>query len=120
MICLCFLLETCQQILIYVSMSFICQPTDLCVVYDVQSWQSQQHEGVCFTTQDGLTGSAWGDWANYTASPLRAFENELGVQAPVGLLAFQQYLLHIYILIISYIVNVAYLCFGIICCEMLK
>ena len=20
--------------------------------------------------QDGLTGSAWGDWANYTASPL--------------------------------------------------
>eukprot|EP00438_Fugacium_kawagutii_P025650 Skav209581 [mRNA] locus=scaffold281:275160:278939:+ [translate_table: standard] len=35
-------------------------------------------------TQDGLTGSAWGDWANYTASPLRAFENELGVQAPVG------------------------------------
>merc|ERR1719220_3269147 len=34
--------------------------------------------------QDGLTGSAWGDWAMYTASPLRAFENELGVQAPVG------------------------------------
>ena len=30
--------------------------------------------------QDGLTGSAWGDWANYTDSPLRAFENELGVQ----------------------------------------
>ncbi|CAE7223295.1 FCPA, partial [Symbiodinium sp. CCMP2456] len=30
--------------------------------------------------QDGLTGSAWGDWANYTASPLSAFENELGVQ----------------------------------------
>ena len=36
------------------------------------------------TLEDGLTGSAWGDWANYTASPLRAFENELGVQAPVG------------------------------------
>merc|ERR1711988_1259700 len=34
--------------------------------------------------QDGLTGSAWGDWANYVDSPLRAFENELGVQAPVG------------------------------------
>ena len=34
--------------------------------------------------QDGLTGSAWGDWANYTDSPLRAFEDELGVQAPVG------------------------------------
>merc|ERR1712014_279701 len=34
--------------------------------------------------QDGLTGSAWGDWANYTDSPLRAFENELGVQPPVG------------------------------------
>jgi len=78
-------------------MSFICQPTDLCVVYDVQSWQSQQHEGVCFTTQDGLTGSAWGDWANYTASPLRAFENELGVQAPVGLLAFQHYIISFWI-----------------------
>ena len=37
--------------------------------------------------QDGLTGSAWGDWANYTASPLRAFENELGVQDPVGFFA---------------------------------
>merc|ERR1712187_18700 len=34
--------------------------------------------------QDGLTGSAWGDWALYTGSPLRAFEGELGVQAPVG------------------------------------
>ncbi|CAK8991028.1 unnamed protein product [Durusdinium trenchii] len=34
--------------------------------------------------QDGLTGSAWGDWANYTESPLRAFESELGVQAPLG------------------------------------
>jgi len=34
--------------------------------------------------QDGLTGSAWGDWANYSDSPLRAFEGELGVQAPVG------------------------------------
>ena len=34
--------------------------------------------------QDGLTGSACGDWALYTASPLRGFENELGVQAPVG------------------------------------
>ena len=34
--------------------------------------------------KDGLTGSAWGDWANYTASPLRAFESELGVQDPVG------------------------------------
>ena len=35
----------------------------------------QDHHG-----QDGLTGSAWGDWASYTDSPLRAFENELGVQ----------------------------------------
>merc|ERR1719415_314287 len=26
--------------------------------------------------QDGLTGSAWGDWASYTDSPLRAFESE--------------------------------------------
>jgi len=34
--------------------------------------------------QDGLTGSAWGDWELYTDSPLRAFENELGVQEPVG------------------------------------
>merc|ERR1719327_1699359 len=34
--------------------------------------------------QDGLTGSAWGDWSLYTASPLRAFESEMGVQAPVG------------------------------------
>ena len=35
-------------------------------------------------SKDGLTGSAWGDWANYTESPLRAFESELGVQAPLG------------------------------------
>ena len=35
--------------------------------------------------QNGLTGSAWGDWALCTASPLRAFEQELGVQAPAGL-----------------------------------
>eukprot|EP00931_Biecheleriopsis_adriatica_P027444 TRINITY_DN1650_c0_g1_i3.p1 TRINITY_DN1650_c0_g1~~TRINITY_DN1650_c0_g1_i3.p1 ORF type:complete len:682 (-),score=162.43 TRINITY_DN1650_c0_g1_i3:152-2098(-) len=34
--------------------------------------------------QDGLTGCAWGDWGNYVDSPLRAFENELGVQAPTG------------------------------------
>jgi len=34
--------------------------------------------------QDGLTGSAWGDWSLYTDSPLRAFESELGVQAPLG------------------------------------
>jgi len=34
--------------------------------------------------QDGLTGSPWGNWALYPASPLRAFENELGAQAPVG------------------------------------
>merc|ERR1719456_1940978 len=34
--------------------------------------------------QDGLTGSAWGDWSLYLDSPLRAFENELGVQAPLG------------------------------------
>ena len=40
------------------------------------AWHYSQSDSV----QDGLTGSAWGDWANYTASPLRAFENELGVQ----------------------------------------
>merc|ERR1719253_309417 len=34
--------------------------------------------------QDGLTGQAWGDWSLYSDSPLRAFEGELGVQAPVG------------------------------------
>jgi len=34
--------------------------------------------------QDGLTGSAWGSWDLYSESPLRAFEDELGVQAPVG------------------------------------
>merc|ERR1719411_1664616 len=34
--------------------------------------------------QNGLTGSAWGDWESYTDSPLRAFENEIGVQDPVG------------------------------------
>ena len=34
--------------------------------------------------QIGLTGSARGDCALYTASPLRAFENEFVVQAPVG------------------------------------
>ena len=31
-----------------------------------------------------MTGNAWGDWASYTDSPLRAFENELGVQAVGG------------------------------------
>ena len=36
--------------------------------------------------QEGLTGSAWGACTLYTASPLRAFGNELGVQAPVGFL----------------------------------
>ena len=39
---------------------------------------------VALALEDGLTGSAWGDWSLYTASPLRAFEGELGVQAPVG------------------------------------
>jgi len=37
--------------------------------------------------QDGLTGSPWGDWSNYPDSRFwgaAAFENELGVQAPVG------------------------------------
>ena len=31
---------------------------------------------------DGLTGSPWGNWVLYTASPLRVFGSELGVQAP--------------------------------------
>merc|ERR1712178_610966 len=35
--------------------------------------------------QDGLTGSAWGDWALYESSPLRFdASKEFGVQAPVG------------------------------------
>ena len=34
--------------------------------------------------QDGLAGSACGACALYTASPRRAFDNELGVPAPVG------------------------------------
>merc|ERR1719198_330903 len=44
--------------------------------------------------QDGLTGSAWGDWALYTASPLRAAEEaapppfdpakQLGAMDPLG------------------------------------
>ena len=34
--------------------------------------------------QDGLTGGAWADRSLYTASPLRALENELHVQDPVG------------------------------------
>ena len=50
----------------------------------VYAGQIASNVGVPFhveTSQDGLTGSAWGDWAAYTDSPLRAFENELGVQA---------------------------------------
>ena len=40
--------------------------------------------------QDGLTGSAWGDWSLYTASPLRAagpgpdFSTYIGAGAPLG------------------------------------
>jgi hypothetical protein len=38
---------------------------------------------MAFVTDD-LTGPVWGDWALYLASLLRAFENDLGVQASVG------------------------------------
>ena len=34
--------------------------------------------------QDGVTGSTSGDWSFYTDSHLRAFESELGMQAPVS------------------------------------
>merc|ERR1712151_1235597 len=39
--------------------------------------------------QNGLTGSAWGDWSNYVDSPLRAaaapdFSKELGACPPLG------------------------------------
>ena len=34
--------------------------------------------------QNGSTSRAWGDWTNYTASPLRALASALGVQTPVG------------------------------------
>merc|ERR1712039_670305 len=37
--------------------------------------------------QDGLTGSAWGDWALYTASPLRAAAAE-DAPPPMALLLF--------------------------------
>jgi hypothetical protein len=39
--------------------------------------------GMCFLPDD-LTGSAYGNWALYTASPLRSFESELGVQPPAA------------------------------------
>ena len=32
--------------------------------------------------QDGLTGSAWGDWSLYTASPLRAAAEESEDEPP--------------------------------------
>lgn len=35
--------------------------------------------------QDGLTGSAWGDWASYTASPLRATQSSGGMHAKRGM-----------------------------------
>ena len=34
--------------------------------------------------QDGVSGSAWGDFAIKQGSAWLAFENELGVQEPVG------------------------------------
>jgi len=34
--------------------------------------------------QDGLTGSAWGDWANYTDSPLRASTQEVLFKGGAG------------------------------------
>ncbi|CAE7610866.1 FCPA [Symbiodinium natans] len=34
--------------------------------------------------QDGITGSPWGYWAGNPSSFWKAFESELGVQAPVG------------------------------------
>lgn len=37
--------------------------------------------------QDGLTGSAWGDWALYTDSPLRATTAEAGSRSPQEVLA---------------------------------
>ena len=66
---------------------------------------SNKHVCSCFACEDGLTGSAWGDWSLYTASPLRAGREpkvarnffgestsyssfdpakELGVQDPIG------------------------------------
>ena len=35
---------------------------------------------VALTLEDGLTGSAWGDWSLYTASPLRAFDPQRSAQ----------------------------------------
>ena len=36
--------------------------------------------------QDGLTGSAWGNWALYTESPRRGLGDEMGLLPPVGFL----------------------------------
>jgi hypothetical protein len=34
--------------------------------------------------QDGLTGSGWGDWALYTASPLRASRTSSACRRPLA------------------------------------
>ena len=57
---------------------------DLCGCKCFLSWVIWMRCLLWSIAQDGLTGSAWGDWANYTASPLRAFENELGAQVGDG------------------------------------
>ena len=67
----------------FFSCLFECLAASLLAFVLLVSFVPRMKQYLC-SLQDGLTGSAWGDWANYTASPLRAFENELGVQAPVG------------------------------------
>ena len=56
------------------------------MIYGIQKFQYSPHLNHIFQSiwaqpslcQDGLTGSAWGDWANYTDSPQRAFADTTG------------------------------------------
>ena len=59
-------------------------------VYTVYTSHLMNSWGMFF--QDGLTGSAWGDWANYTESPLRAFDARKS-EPEEGYLGMDQYLL---------------------------
>ena len=51
---------------------------------DTEIMLSEMTRGLIYSSSFDNEGSAWGDWSLYTASPLRAFESELGVQDPVG------------------------------------
>ena len=52
---------------------------------NMMTWSINRRKHFVFTAPAGVSpGSAWGDWALYTGSPLRAFESKLGVQDPGG------------------------------------